>query len=119
MARFQGSDLEPDAKGSFIEVGEQPMRLGVLGHSRRMSQIDVRHGALFYRNFTMKFAQRVRSLAFWERVGVRERSGARRHFIVRGGSARPMIVRGALLRPTAGLTAAPKSGRTARAQGFG
>jgi hypothetical protein len=29
----------------------------------------------------------------WERVGVRERSGARRHFIIRGGSARPMIVR--------------------------
>ena len=40
----------------------------------------------------MKFAQRVRSLALRERVGVRERSGARRHFIVRGGSARPIIV---------------------------
>ena len=40
----------------------------------------------------MKFAQRVRSLALRERVGVREGSGARRHFIVRGGSARPMIV---------------------------
>jgi hypothetical protein len=41
---------------------------------------------------TMKFAQHHRSLALWERVGVRERSGARRHFIIRGGSARPMIV---------------------------
>ena len=41
----------------------------------------------------MKFAQRVRSLDLQERVGVREGSGARRHFIVRGGSARPMIVR--------------------------
>jgi transposase len=42
---------------------------------------------------TMKFAQHHRSLALWERVGVRERSGARRHFIIRGGSTRPMIVR--------------------------
>jgi outer membrane protein OmpA-like peptidoglycan-associated protein len=41
----------------------------------------------------MKFAQQVSSLALWERVGVRERSGARRHFIVRGGSAHPSIVR--------------------------
>ncbi len=42
---------------------------------------------------TMRSAQHVRSLAPWERVGERERSGARRHLIVRGGSARPMIVR--------------------------
>jgi hypothetical protein len=42
--------------------------------------------------FTMKFAQHHRSLALWERVGARERSGARRHFIIRGASARPMIV---------------------------
>jgi hypothetical protein len=40
----------------------------------------------------MKFAQHHPSLALWERAGVRERSGARRHFIIRGGSARPMIV---------------------------
>jgi putative inorganic carbon (HCO3(-)) transporter len=45
------------------------------------------------RVLTMKFAQHHRSLSLWERVGVRERSGARRHFIIRGGSARPMIVR--------------------------
>jgi hypothetical protein len=31
-------------------------------------------------------------LPLWERVGVRERSGARRPFILRGGSTRPMIV---------------------------
>jgi hypothetical protein len=47
---------------------------------------------------TMKFAQHHRSLALWERVGVRKRSGARRHFIIRGGSARPMIVRMTLSR---------------------
>jgi hypothetical protein len=33
-----------------------------------------------------------RPLPLWERVGVRERSGARRPFIVGGGSPRPMIV---------------------------
>jgi hypothetical protein len=33
-----------------------------------------------------------RPLPLWERVGVRERSGARRPFIVRGGSTRSMIV---------------------------
>jgi len=42
---------------------------------------------------TMKFAQRVRSLALRERVGVREGSGASRDFIVWGGSPRPMILR--------------------------
>ncbi len=42
---------------------------------------------------TMNFAEHVCSLALWERVGVREGSGARRHFIIRGGSARSMIVR--------------------------
>ena len=41
---------------------------------------------------TMDVAQHVRSLAPRERVGVRERSGASRHLIVRGSSARPMIV---------------------------
>jgi hypothetical protein len=50
----------------------------------------VQSGAWSLAPFTMKFAQHHRSLALW--AGVRERSGARRHFIIRGGSARPMIV---------------------------
>ena len=60
---------------------------------------------------TMKFAQHVRSLALWERVGVRGRSGARRHFIVRGGSARPMIVcvRPLGRRPVGSMGQCPKS----------
>ncbi len=41
---------------------------------------------------TMNFAKHVCSLALRERVGVRERSGARRPFIIWGGSPRPMIV---------------------------
>ena len=40
----------------------------------------------------MKLAEHVRSLALWERVGVRECSGARRHFIIWGVSARPTVV---------------------------
>jgi len=41
---------------------------------------------------TLKCAKHVRSLALWERDGVWEWSGARRHFILWGGSPRPMTV---------------------------
>ncbi len=44
-------------------------------------------------DITMKSAQRVRSLALWKRVEARERSGARRRFMVRGRPGRAMIVR--------------------------
>jgi hypothetical protein len=61
-------------------------------HSGCGWSVALRHRGDLQISVTMKFAQHHRSLALWERVGVRERSEARRHFIIRGGSARPMIV---------------------------